>query len=120
MGSVVAKSTVRLAGRRSMLHEGNVFDENDPVVKERPDLFESLEAHRARKARPTSTVDLGERSMSARRSAAKQATEPAPVEEATAAPGQVRDISHPCPEEGCDFVGTSERSMKTHKTKAHG
>lgn len=110
--AVVGKSTVRVAGARQLIHEGGMYDERDPVVVARPELFESPEEHQRRKAKPTNTAELGRRSMSARNLAA-------PVESATANPGEPRDITYSCPADGCDFVGTSERAVKTHHTKAH-
>lgn len=115
--SVVAKATCRIAGKRSntLIVKGRVYDDAAPVVKARPDLFEPAEQHQERVQPARGTPDLGKRSMSAR----KQRSQPA-VETARKAPGEMRDMGQKCPEDGCEFVATSDRSMKIHRTKAHG
>lgn len=88
--SVVAKSTVRVAGTRAMVIKGKVYDDNDAVVKANPSLFESPEAYAKAEARPTNTEQLGRKSMSAR----KRKTDDT-VEEATATPGEKRTVRKP-------------------------
>lgn len=109
--AVVGKHTVRIAGHRALIREGQVYEDTDPVVEARPDLFESPEEYQRRKARPQSTAELGQLSMSARR-------RPQGVETARSAPGESRVIDYPCPDCGERF--TSERAVKTHVKKAHG
>ncbi|MGH3942628.1 MAG: hypothetical protein ACRDTG_29195 [Pseudonocardiaceae bacterium] len=114
--AVVGKATVRVAGPRgagSLIREGKVYDDDDPLVTARPDLFEDPEDHQRRKARPRSTADLGRRSMAARGLAAG-------TETARAAPGEARELPYPCPATDCEWRGTSERALKAHTTKAHG
>lgn len=42
-----------------------------------------------------------------------------PVEQATAAPGETRDLpQEPCPVDGCDYEG-SALGMKIHTARAH-
>lgn len=110
---VVAKETYRVAGFRQLVRAGKVYEDNDPVVVARPDLFESPESHQRRKARPQSTADLGERSMSARRR---------PVETARSAPGEGQPVAFPCPNRDthqCDRTFGSAAAAKTHASKAH-
>lgn len=79
----VAKTTCRVAGFRSMLQRGKVYEDNDPIVKARPDLFEAPESFARRTAQATNTDELGAKSMSAR-------GKEQPVERATAEPGEKR------------------------------
>lgn len=106
---VVAKATVRVAGQRQLIIAGRLYADDDPVVDSHPDLFESTEEYRRRKAKPRSTADLGSRSVSAWRTA---------VETATAEPGEKRDIGHRCLE--CGHVSTSERGLRVHISRNHG
>lgn len=112
---VVAKATCRVAGKRSntLIVKGKVYDDNAPVVKARPELFESAATHQERVQPARGTPDLGKRSMSAR----KRGTQPA-VETARKAPGEMRDLGHKC--DDCEYAATSERAMKIHRTKVHG
>lgn len=112
---VVAKATCRIAGKRSktLIVKGKVYDDDAAVVKARPELFEPAEDYQRRTAVPRGTPDLGSRSMSAR----KKRTQPA-VETARQAPGELRDLGHKC--DDCEYVATSERAMKIHRTKVHG
>lgn len=110
--AVVAKATCRVAGYVQMLKAGQLYDENDPVVKARPELFESPEDYQRRKQRPQSTADLGERSMLNHR----------PVETARSAPGDVQAVEFPCPAKdstGCDRTFSSIQGAKTHAGQAH-
>lgn len=107
---VVAKETCRVGGFRDMVHKGRIYDDDADVVLAHPSLFESAEDHRKRVATPKDTNELGERSMSARKRV---------IEKATAAPGEVRDISYDCPEDGCDYSGTSEHGLKVHRGRNH-
>jgi hypothetical protein len=68
MGTVVAKGTYRVAGPpgRSRIIEGKAYDEKDPLVKAHPDLFDMPEQAAKRQSKPTSTAELGAKSMSAR------------------------------------------------------
>lgn len=116
--SVVAKATCRVAGpkAKSMIVKGKVYDENSPIVKARPELFEPVEDYQRRASRPRGTQDLGNRSMSARKRRAPAADA---VETARQAPGEKRAMDYPCEVEGCDWSGTSVRSLKIHRTKVH-
>lgn len=40
------------------------------------------------------------------------------VEQATAEPGEKRNVQTPCPEEGCDYSG-SRRGLKIHTAQVH-
>lgn len=113
---VVAKASCRVAGKRSktMVVKGKVYDDDAPIVRARPELFEPAEEHQRRTSKPRGTPDLGQRSMSAR---ARRTTA---VETARSAPGEKRDIDYPCPDDNCDWSGTSERAVKIHTKKAHG
>lgn len=82
----VAKTTCRVAGFRAMLQKGKVYEDNDPVVKARPELFQDPVDHARQVAKPTNTDELGSRSMSARK---KKKSD---VEQATAAPGEQRNV----------------------------
>ncbi|HWH31202.1 MAG TPA: hypothetical protein VNU01_00880 [Egibacteraceae bacterium] len=87
----VARITGRVAfgtGRSVRLKAGDQFPDDDPIVKARPELFESPESYVARTRKPRTTAELGSRSMSARKMIAEQAE----VEQATAAPGEKRDV----------------------------
>lgn len=114
--AVVGKATCRVAGFRAMVRGGKVYEDDDPIVQARPDLFEDPEAYQRRKARPQSTAELGQRSMSARRRRPPAEA----TETARSAPGEKRDLDYPCPEQGCDERFTSERAAKAHAKKAHG
>lgn len=81
---VVAKETVRVAGYVDLVRKNAVYDDNDPVVKARPDLFESADNAALRHQRPKTTADLAHRSMSSRG-----------IEKATAAPGEKRNVRVP-------------------------
>lgn len=110
---VVAKATVRVAGHIQMLKSGKLYDDDDPIVKDRPDLFESPEEYQRRKSRPQSTAELGERSMLNHRSA---------VETARSAPGEERAVAFPCPkrdEEKCDKTFTTAAGAKAHASRVH-
>lgn len=110
--SVVAKQTCRVAGSRQLVRAGRVYEDDDPIVKARPELFESPEDHQRRKARPTSTADLGSRSMAAR----------GRVETARSAPGEAQPVEFPCPNrdsDGCQRTFSSVTAAKTHAGKAH-
>lgn len=113
---VVAKQTCRIAGKRAktMIVKGKVYDDDAPVVRARPELFEPAEEHQQRTSPPRGTPELGSRSMSAR----KRRTSADAVETTRAAPGELRDVGRKC--DDCEYVATSERSMKIHRTKAHG
>lgn len=90
----IAKLSGRVAyaaGKRAVhLQKGKPYDDNEPIVKARPDLFEDPAEHQRRTARPTSTADLGERSMSARKMNVERN-----IEQATQAPGEKRDVKIP-------------------------
>lgn len=75
--AVVAKITGKVAGTRQMIREGTSYPDDHPVVKARPELFESADDYLARNRRPTNTADLR------------------PVERATAAPGEKRATKRP-------------------------
>ena len=102
--AVVGKKTVFIAGHRAPIVGGKVYEDDDAIVRERPWLFESAEDYAHRKRRPLSTVDLGGRSMTARR-----------VEQATAAPGEKRDVDLSCKEDDCDFVARSPAGLTKHR-----
>lgn len=110
--SVVGKATCRVAGFRQLVKAGKVYEDNDPIVKARPELFEEPEQHQRRKARPTNTAELGQRSMAGRH-----------VESARSAPGEERTVDFPCPDKegtGCAETFGSVRAAKIHAKKAHG
>lgn len=112
---VVAKATVRVGGYRQMLKAGKLYADDNPIVEARPDLFESPEDYQARKARPQSTAEMGERSMSARHVNAE-------VETARSAPGEQRDVKFPCPTKeatGCESTFDTIRGAKAHAKQAH-
>ena len=112
---VVAKVTCRVAGYRQLVKAGKLYTDDDPIVKARPDLFESPEDYQQRKARPQSTAELGERSMSARRANAA-------AETARSAPGDEQSVKFPCPkrdETGCDKTFDTIRGAKAHGKAAH-
>lgn len=81
---VVAKTTCRVAGYRTMLQKGKVYEDGDPIVKARPELFEAPDSFARRTAPATNTEELGAKSMSARK-------KEQPVERATAEPGEKRN-----------------------------
>ena len=111
MATVIAKETVRVAGPgRVMVVKGNTYDDKDKVVKDNRWLFESPDDFAVKAKKPKSTADLGDKAMSTR----KKKT----VEQATAAPGEQRDVTYGCEE--CDFASTSEHGLKVHVSKAHG
>jgi hypothetical protein len=92
-----------------------VYDDNDPIVKARPDLFESPTDYQQRKARPQSTAELGDRSMSARHANAA-------AETARSAPGEEQPTRFPCPkrdEAGCTEMFDTIRGAKAHGRQAH-
>lgn len=99
---VIAKTTARLPGR-VWVEKNRQYSIDDPAVQGFPSLFESVEDAAERQKRPKTTADLGDKSMSARK-----------VEQATAAPGEVRDVGHPCDHEGCDFVAKSAAGLGAH------
>ena len=72
----IARQSCRVAGSREILVEGKVYADDHPLVLARPELFEDADDHLKRTARPTSTAELPWRN--------------APVERATAAPGEKR------------------------------
>lgn len=112
---VVAKVTCRVGGYRQLLKAGKVYADDDPIVKARPDLFESPEDYQKRKARPQSTAEMGERSMSARGVNAA-------VETARSAPGEEQPTQFPCPkrdELGCTETFETVRGAKAHARQAH-
>lgn len=111
---VVAKATCRVAGSRQLLKAGKVYTDDDPMVKARPDLFESPQEYQQRKARPQSTAELGDRSMSARGANA--------AETARSAPGDEQPVAFPCPTRdatGCDQTFDTIRGAKAHGRQAH-
>lgn len=125
--AVVAKNTVRVMGQRELIVEGRLYDDDDPIVKAQPGLFESPEEHRRRKQRPRTSEDLPRHRAARPRpepdpapTAAEAAVAAPAAETATAEPDEARSISYPCPVEGCTFTSTSERAVKTHRTKVHG
>lgn len=81
----IAKETARVGGFRTMVVKGNSYDDDDPMVKAVPSLFETPADAQKRQHRPQSTAELGDRSMSSRK-----------VEKATHAPGEKRDVSKTC------------------------
>lgn len=110
---VVAKATCRVAGSRQLVKAGKVYADDDPIVKSRPDLFESPEDYQQRKARPQSTAEMGDRSMSSRRMNA---------ETARSAPGEEQLTAFPCPkrdETGCTDTFDTIRGAKAHGRQAH-
>lgn len=112
---MVAKATCRVAGYRQLVKGGKVYTDDDPIVKARPDLFESPEDYQQRKARPSSTAEMGERSMSARHVNAS-------VETARSAPGDEQPVSFPCPKRddtGCTETFETIRGAKAHARQAH-
>ena len=84
-----------------MVVKGDPFDSNSPAVKHNPSAFASPEEYQAKTKKPTSTAELGARSMSARA-----------IETATAVPGELRDVGHPCPD--CDVTAKSRAGLKAH------
>jgi hypothetical protein len=112
---VVAKATVRVGGYRQMLKAGKVYTDDDPIVKERPDLFETPEEYQLRKSRPQSTAEMGDRSMSARHANAA-------AETARSAPGEQQPTRFPCPKRddaGCTETFETIRGAKAHGRQAH-
>lgn len=82
--TVIATQTVRVAGQRDMVRKGATYQDDEPVVKAHPGLFVSSDEFAKLTRKPTNTQELGSRSMSARG-----------VEQATAAPGEVRNVTIP-------------------------
>lgn len=112
---VVAKATCRVGGYRQLLKAGKVYTDDDPIVKARPDLFESPEDYQQRKSRPQSTAEMGQRSMSARHANAA-------AETARSAPGEQQPVSFPCPKRddlGCTDTFETIRGAKAHARQAH-
>jgi hypothetical protein len=117
MADVFAKETARVADRRQPIIRGESFDENDPLVRAHRSLFADPEQAAQRAKRPTSSVELGARSMVGRRT----------VEQATAAPGEVRTVAAPeepdpelvCREmvDGveCGYIARSKAGLGAHK-----
>jgi hypothetical protein len=112
---VVGKATVRVAGHRQVVKGGKVYADDDPIVQDRPDLFESPEDYQRRKARPQSTAEMADRSMSGRGVNAS-------VETARSAPGEEQPVRFPCPKrDDADCVETFDtvRGAKAHARQAH-
>lgn len=112
---MVAKATCRVAGHRQLVKAGKVYTDDDPIVKGRPDLFESPEEYQKRKARPQSTAEMGDRSMSARHANAA-------AETARSAPGEQQPTRFPCPKRddlGCTETFDTVRGAKAHGRQAH-
>lgn len=113
--SKVAKATCRVAGSRELLRAGKLYQDDDPVVLAHPDLFESPEDYQQRKARPKTTADMGDRSMSARHANAA-------AETARSAPGEEQPTQFPCPkrdETDCRQTFDTVRGAKAHARQAH-
>lgn len=83
MGTVVAKGNYRVAGKgaASRIRKGKVYDTKDPVVKAHPDLFDKPEEAARKQSKPTSTAELGDRSMSGRRVSTRRQKPGQPVSE---------------------------------------
>ena len=103
MATVIATETFRSPAQRGMVHKGDPADADSPAVKHNPAAFVTPEEYQRRTNKPTTTAELGDRSMSART-----------VEQATAAPGEVRDVGHPCPQDDCDVSAKSRAGLKAH------
>jgi hypothetical protein len=100
----IAIQTCRVPGQRTLVKKGKAYPDDDPVVKSHPDLFETAEEAQERQRRPMSTADLPHRQ---------------PVEQATAAPGEVRNVRHYCDVKGCRSWSTSEEGLAEHAAEAH-
>ena len=87
-----------------MVYKGAAFDADSPVVLHNPAGFSSAEEYQRQTTKPTSTAELGARSMSARA-----------IETAMAAPGELRDVGHPCPD--CSVIAKSKAGLKAHQRK---
>lgn len=107
MATVIAKSTFR--SPHGMVAKGAPYDSSDAVVKAYPGEFDTPGDYVVRTKVPTSTADLGDRSMSTRKRRKRKS------EKATA--DEVRDTTYSC--EDCDFTTTSERGIAIHRGATH-
>lgn len=107
MATVIAKNTVRVAGTgpRVMVVKGKTYDSDDPIVVEHSWLFTEPDEFARQETKPTSTDDLGKRSMSARHLHRQ-------VETATQAPGEVRD-GHVC--DVCGESAKTKAGLAAHR-----
>ena len=112
----VAKISARVAGPsvRSVIRKGKVYEDNDPVVKAHPDLFENPEDSARRRAPYMSTADLGSRSMSSRKLKRTETARQSP--EGRTQGITLSDVAKfQC--ETCGFSAKSKAGLAVHRRK---
>jgi hypothetical protein len=102
---VVATQTCRVSGTRALVVKGGLYAEDDPVVQAHPWLFDRPEDAARKASPPKTTAELGERAMSTPRRKN--------VEQATAEPGEQRDVDTVC--DVCGFEAKNGRGLSRHK-----